>query len=68
MLLAAPSRGHRYQWLVPLLAAIPVAWPWLLAPLVVFVLWIGLAPQPFIRLIHASVLHLVQQANPAVLP
>lgn len=38
------------------------------APLVVFVLWIGLAPQPFIRLIHASVLHLVQQANPAVLP
>jgi len=38
------------------------------APLVVFVFWIGLAPQPFIRLIHASVLHLVQQANPAVLP
>lgn len=38
------------------------------APLVVFVLWIGLQPQPFIRIIHASVLHLVQQANPAVLP
>jgi NADH-quinone oxidoreductase subunit M len=38
------------------------------APLVVFVFWIGLQPQPFIRIMHASVMHLVQQANPALLP
>jgi NADH-quinone oxidoreductase subunit M len=38
------------------------------APLVVFIFWIGLQPQPFIRIMHASVLHLVQQANPALLP
>ncbi len=34
-----------------------------LAPLLVFVLWIGLHPQPFIRVMHASVQQLVQQVS-----
>lgn len=34
-----------------------------LAPLLVFVLWIGLNPEPFTRVLHASVEHLLQQAN-----
>lgn len=33
------------------------------APLLVFVFWIGLNPQPIIRIMHASVVHLLQQAN-----
>ncbi len=33
------------------------------APLIVFVFWIGLRPQPFVHIMHASVLHVVQQAN-----
>jgi NADH-quinone oxidoreductase subunit M len=36
------------------------------APLIVFVFWIGLNPQPILRIMHASVAHLVQQANPIV--
>jgi NADH-quinone oxidoreductase subunit M len=37
-----------------------------LAPLLVFVLWIGLNPQPFTRVLHASVQHLITQVqNPA---
>jgi NADH-quinone oxidoreductase subunit M len=34
-----------------------------LAPLLVFVLWIGLNPQPFTRVLHASVQHLVTQVE-----
>jgi NADH-quinone oxidoreductase subunit M len=34
-----------------------------LAPLLVFVLWIGLNPEPFTRVLHASVLNLLQQVN-----
>ncbi|MBI4624191.1 MAG: NADH-quinone oxidoreductase subunit M [Verrucomicrobia bacterium] len=34
-----------------------------LTPLLVFVFWIGLHPQPFVRIMHASVLHLVEQAG-----
>ncbi len=34
-----------------------------LAPLLVFVFWIGLHPQPFVRVMHASVQHLLEQAN-----
>jgi NADH-quinone oxidoreductase subunit M len=34
-----------------------------LTPLLVFVFWIGLHPQPFVRVMHASVLHLVEQAS-----
>jgi NADH-quinone oxidoreductase subunit M len=34
-----------------------------LAPLLVFVFWIGLNPQPFTRVLHASVAHLLQQVN-----
>ena len=34
-----------------------------LAPLLVFVLWIGFHPAPFIRVMHASVGHLLQQAG-----
>lgn len=34
-----------------------------LAPLLVFVFWIGLHPQPFIHVMHASVQHLLEQAN-----
>jgi NADH-quinone oxidoreductase subunit M len=32
-----------------------------LVPLVVFVLWIGLAPAPFMNVFHASVTHLLEQ-------
>ena len=34
-----------------------------LAPLLVFVFWIGLNPQPFTRVLHASVENLVQQVS-----
>jgi NADH-quinone oxidoreductase subunit M len=34
-----------------------------LAPLLVFVFWIGLHPQPFLNVMHASVQHLIEQAN-----
>jgi NADH-quinone oxidoreductase subunit M len=34
-----------------------------LAPLFVFVFWIGLHPQPFVRVMHATVLNLLQQVN-----
>jgi NADH-quinone oxidoreductase subunit M len=34
-----------------------------LAPFLLFVFWIGLAPQPFLDLIHTSVSHLLQQFN-----
>jgi NADH:ubiquinone oxidoreductase subunit 4 (subunit M) len=33
------------------------------APLIVFVFWIGLNPTPIVRIMHASVVHLLQQAN-----
>ena len=33
-------------------------------PLIVFVFWIGLNPKPVVRIMHASVAHVVQQANP----
>lgn len=33
------------------------------APLVVFVFWIGLQPAPFVKIMHASVLNVLQQAN-----
>ncbi|MDO8539220.1 MAG: NADH-quinone oxidoreductase subunit M [Opitutaceae bacterium] len=36
------------------------------APLVAFVFWIGLHPQPVMRIMHASVVHLLQQANPVI--
>ena len=41
-----------------------------LAPLLVFVFWIGLGPKPFMNVMHASVAHLLQQvgANPAAGP
>ena len=35
-----------------------------LAPLLVFVFWIGLHPEPFMRVMHASVEHLLQQTHP----
>lgn len=38
-----------------------------LAPLLVFVFWIGLHPQPFMRVLHASVEHLLQQAQAAAI-
>ena len=34
-----------------------------LAPLLVFVLWIGFNPQPFTRVLHASVQHLLTQVQ-----
>jgi NADH-quinone oxidoreductase subunit M len=34
-----------------------------LAPLLVFVFWIGLKPQPFTRVLHVSVANLVQQVE-----
>ncbi|PTX90679.1 NADH-quinone oxidoreductase subunit M [Opitutus sp. ER46] len=37
-----------------------------LLPLLVFVFWIGLHPQPFIDVMHASVLRILQQAGHAV--
>jgi NADH-quinone oxidoreductase subunit M len=36
-----------------------------LTPLLVFVFWIGLNPEPFTRVLDASVKHLVEQAEPA---
>ena len=36
-----------------------------LAPLLVFVFWIGLHPEPFTRVLHASVQNLLQQTHPA---
>jgi NADH-quinone oxidoreductase subunit M len=36
-----------------------------LAPLAVFVFWIGLHPQPFTRVLHASVERLVEQTSTA---
>lgn len=36
-----------------------------LAPLLVFVIWIGLNPQPFTRVMHASVEHLLTQVHAA---
>ncbi len=36
------------------------------APLIVFVFWIGLHPSPIVRIMHASVVHLLQQANPVI--
>lgn len=37
-----------------------------LVPLLVFVFWIGLHPQPFIHVMHASVVHILEQAGHAV--
>jgi NADH-quinone oxidoreductase subunit M len=34
-----------------------------LTPLLVFVLWIGLNPAPFVRVMHATVVHLLQQVK-----
>ena len=34
-----------------------------LAPLVLFVFWIGLHPEPFTRVLHASVRHLLDQVH-----
>jgi NADH-quinone oxidoreductase subunit M len=39
-----------------------------LAPLLIFVFWIGLHPQPFTRVLHASVDNLVKQVNVAAAP
>ncbi len=36
-----------------------------LAPLLLFVFWIGLHPEPFTRVMHASVQHLLEQAHQA---
>jgi NADH-quinone oxidoreductase subunit M len=36
------------------------------APLVVFVFWLGVNPQPVLRIMSASVAHLVQQAHPVL--
>jgi len=36
-----------------------------LAPLLLFVLWIGLNPGPFMDVMHSSVNHLIQQVNMA---
>ena len=36
-----------------------------LAPLLVFVFWIGLHPEPFTRVMHTSVRHLLEQTQPS---
>jgi NADH-quinone oxidoreductase subunit M len=36
-----------------------------LAPLLVFVFWIGLHPEPFTRVLHTSVKQLVEATQPA---
>lgn len=36
-----------------------------LAPLLVFVFWIGLSPEPFMNVMHTSVLHLMEQVGSA---
>ncbi len=37
-----------------------------LAPLLVFVFWIGLHPEPFLRVLHATVQHLLEQTGPSL--
>jgi NADH-quinone oxidoreductase subunit M len=37
-----------------------------LAPLLIFVFWIGLSPAPFMEVMHVSVAHLVDQVNNTV--
>jgi NADH-quinone oxidoreductase subunit M len=37
-----------------------------LAPLLVFVFWIGLSPEPFLNVMHVSVAHLIEQVGGAV--
>jgi NADH-quinone oxidoreductase subunit M len=37
-----------------------------LAPLLIFVFWIGLSPAPFMEVMHASVAHLLDQVNNGV--
>ncbi|MEN8135035.1 MAG: NADH-quinone oxidoreductase subunit M [Thermodesulfobacteriota bacterium] len=37
-----------------------------LAPLLVFVFWIGLSPEPFIAVMHTSVSHLIAQVGTAI--
>jgi NADH-quinone oxidoreductase subunit M len=39
-------------------------WAYLI-PLAIFVLWIGLAPTPFLEVMHASVDHLIAQVQAA---
>src|SRR5208337_5295820 len=39
-----------------------------LTPLLLFVFWIGLHPEPFTRVLDASVKHLLEQTQPARLP
>jgi len=39
-----------------------------LAPLLLFVFWIGLHPQPFVRVMHATVVNLLQQASQVIPP
>lgn len=39
-----------------------------LVPLVIFIFWIGLNPEPFMRVLHASVDHLIQQVQHAPPP
>jgi len=36
-----------------------------LVPLLVLVFWIGLHPEPFTRIMHASVQHLLEQTHPS---
>ena len=36
-----------------------------LAPLLIFVFWIGLAPKPFLAVMHTTVAHLLEQVNAA---
>lgn len=36
-----------------------------LAPLLIFVFWIGLQPEPFLEVMHTSVSHLLEQVNQA---
>ena len=38
----------------------------MLTPLLVFVFWIGLHPQPFVNVMDATVQHLLAQVGPAV--
>ncbi len=39
-----------------------------LAPFLIFVLWIGLGPEPFLNVMHASVAHLLEQVSAAADP
>jgi NADH-quinone oxidoreductase subunit M len=34
-----------------------------LVPILVFIVWIGVAPKPFLNKMHASVAHLLEQVN-----